>query len=148
MIRIGFGFDSHRFEAGTNKPLVLCGVKVPHDRHLVAHSDGDAPIHALIDAMFGAAGVGDIGEHFPDTNPKFANAESTRLLTDAMTMLAEMGWIVVNADVTIVAEAPRLETHKFPMRLRLATMAKQASRTNRPDNYRTAAGASGAGIRH
>ena len=122
MIRIGFGFDSHRLEAGSTKPLVVCGVKVPHEKGLVAHSDGDAPIHALIDAMFGAAGIGDIGEQFPDTNPRFANMDSLKLLTEAMTMLAEMGWVVVNADVTVVLQAPRLEAHKLPMRQRLADM--------------------------
>jgi len=120
MNRVGFGFDSHRFVSG--RPLVLGGVRVEHDRGLAGHSDGDAALHALIDALFAAAGLGDIGEHFPDTDPRWKDADSAALLSEAMAELAQMGWEVVNCDVTIVAEAPRLGSYKEPMRQRIADL--------------------------
>ena len=120
MIRVGFGFDSHRFVAG--RPLMLCGVRVEHDRGLAGHSDGDAALHALTDALFAAAGLGDIGQHFPDTDPRWKDADSAALLEEAMAELAQMGWEVVNCDVTIVAETPRLEPYKEPMRQRIADL--------------------------
>ncbi len=120
MNRIGFGFDCHRFQAG--RPLMLGGVHIEHDRGLAGHSDGDAAVHALIDAMFGGIGIGDIGEHFPDTDAKWAGADGARLLTEATVLVADMGWSVVNADVTVVAEAPRLGPHKHAMRQRIADL--------------------------
>ena len=97
MNRIGFGFDSHRFEKG--KPLMLGGVEVPHDRGLAGHSDGDAALHALIDALFGAAGLADIGEHFPNTDPQWKGIASSELVTEAFAELTEMGWTGVNCDL-------------------------------------------------
>ena len=120
MNRIGFGFDSHRFEKG--KPLMLGGVEVPHDRGLAGHSDGDAALHALIDALFGAAGLADIGEHFPNTDPQWKGIASSELVTEAFAELTEMGWTVVNCDLTIVAEQPKLDEHKPVMRERIADL--------------------------
>ena len=120
MNRIGFGFDSHRFEAG--RPLVLCGVKIPHEKGLAGHSDGDAVLHAVIDALFGAAGLPDIGEQFPNTDPKWKGADSGALLTEAIAALAQMGWGVVNCDVTVIAEEPKLLPHKSAMKERLADL--------------------------
>lgn len=120
MNRIGFGYDSHRFEAG--KPLVLAGVKVPHDKGLAGHSDGDAALHALMDAMLGAAGLGDIGEHFPDTDERFKNADSANLCTEVVGLMAQMGWAAVNADITIVTEQPKLTAFKQAMRERVGDL--------------------------
>jgi 2-C-methyl-D-erythritol 2,4-cyclodiphosphate synthase len=118
MNRTGFGFDSHRFVDG--KPLKLAGVLVPHPQGLLGHSDGDAALHALIDAMFGAAGLADIGEQFPDTDPRWKDADSAVLLAEAVGLLLQMGWSVVNCDITIICQAPRLSTHKAAMRERIA----------------------------
>jgi len=118
--RIGFGFDSHRFISG--RPLRLCGVTVEHDRGLAGHSDGDAALHALIDAMFGAAGVGDIGEQFPDTSKKWKNVDSTVLLQEATNIVLQMGFVPINCDLTIVTDAPRLEPRKQAMRERIADL--------------------------
>jgi 2-C-methyl-D-erythritol 2,4-cyclodiphosphate synthase len=120
MNRIGFGFDSHRFEVG--RPLMLCGVRVEHPRGLAGHSDADAALHAVIDAMLGAAGLGDIGEHFPDTDAKWKNADSAALLTETVGMLGQMGWEVSNCDLTIVAQEPKLAGVKPAMRDRLADL--------------------------
>ncbi len=120
MNRIGFGFDSHRFESG--RPLMLAGVRVDYDRGLAGYSDGDAALHALIDAMLGAASLGDIGEMFPDTDPKWAGADSGRLTTEAVGQLAVMGWEVVNCDITIITESPNLGSYKEAMRERVADL--------------------------
>ena len=120
MFRIGFGFDSHPFAEG--RALRLCGVEVEHDRGLAGHSDGDAPLHALIDAMFGPAGVGDIGEQFPDTDEKWKNVRSTVLLSEALNLVLQMGWAPINCDLTIIAEAPKLTPHKQRMRERIADL--------------------------
>jgi 2-C-methyl-D-erythritol 2,4-cyclodiphosphate synthase len=120
MNRIGLGFDSHRFVAG--RPLVLGGVKIAYDRGLAGHSDGDAALHALIDAMFGAAGLADIGEQYPATDPRFKDADSAALLSEAMASLAQMGWIVVNCDLTVVTEEPKLSKFKPAMRERIADL--------------------------
>jgi 2-C-methyl-D-erythritol 2,4-cyclodiphosphate synthase len=120
MNRIGFGYDSHRFEAG--RPLVLAGVKLPGERGLAGHSDGDAALHALMDAMLGAAGLGDVGEHFPPTDERFRNADSAALCTEVVALLAQMGWVVVNADLTIVTEEPHLAPHKQAMRDRVGDL--------------------------
>ena len=120
MNRVGLGFDSHRFEAG--RPLLLGGIRIKHDKGLAGHSDADAVLHAIIDALFGAAAAGDIGEHFPDSDPAWAGADSATMLTEAQMLLAEMGWMVGNCDVTIICEAPKLGDLKFEMRQRIADL--------------------------
>lgn len=117
-MRIGHGYDAHRFEAG--RPLILGGVHVPHDRGLAAHSDGDAVIHALCDALLGAAALGDIGAHFPDTDATFRNIDSRLLLRRVMEVLGEQGWRIGNVDVTVVAQAPKLAPFLPDMRRILA----------------------------
>ncbi|WP_295392768.1 2-C-methyl-D-erythritol 2,4-cyclodiphosphate synthase [uncultured Thiodictyon sp.] len=115
---IGQGFDVHRFASG--RPLILCGVTVPHDQGLAAHSDGDVAIHALCDALLGAAALGDIGHHFPDTDDAFKGIDSRILLRRVMESLAGLGLRVHNADVTIVAERPKMAPHIAAMRALLA----------------------------
>ncbi|ESQ15235.1 MAG TPA: 2-C-methyl-D-erythritol 2,4-cyclodiphosphate synthase [Chromatiaceae bacterium] len=115
---IGQGIDAHRFASG--RRLVLAGVEIPHDQGLAAHSDGDVAIHALCDALLGAAGLGDIGHHFPDTDAAFAGIDSRILLRRVMRDLAELGLRVHNADLTIVAQVPKLAPHIQAMRNILA----------------------------
>lgn len=105
-MRIGQGFDVHAFEAG--RRLVLGGVTVPHSHGLKAHSDGDVLLHALCDALLGAASLGDIGHHFPDTDPAWRNADSRVLLRAVYAKLCGLGYTLVNADMTLLAQAPRL----------------------------------------
>ena len=122
-IRVGQGFDVHRFadpEAG--RPLRLMGGTVPHDRGLVGHSDADVMLHALMDALLGAAGLGDIGRHFPDTDPALRGVDSTVLLQRVMAELRSRGWSVVNADVCLVGERPRIAAHSEAMRARVAPL--------------------------
>jgi len=104
--RTGIGWDSHRLEAG--RPLILGGVTVEHDRGLAGHSDADVLTHAVIDALLGAAGLGDIGQHFPDTDPAFAGADSLELLREAVRRAAEAGFAPTYADTTLVLERPKL----------------------------------------
>jgi len=113
-VRIGHGYDTHRFVEG--RPLVLGGVNVPHDKGLLAHSDGDVVIHALCDALLGAAALGDIGAHFPDSNKEFKNIDSRILLRQVQLLLAEKSYTLVNADITIIAEEPRMAPHIDAMR--------------------------------
>lgn len=121
--RIGHGYDTHRFaEPSDNRPLILGGVEIPHDRGLKAHSDGDAVIHALCDALLGALALGDIGKHFPDTDPAYHNADSADLLRQIVAMMTKQGWCLGNADVTILAQAPRMAPHIAAMRSRLADL--------------------------
>ena len=115
---IGQGIDAHRFAPG--RRLVLGGIEVPHDQGLAAHSDGDVAIHALCDALLGAAGLGDIGHHFPDTDAAFENIDSRILLARVMASLAERGLRVHNADLTIAAQAPKLASYIDAMRETLA----------------------------
>jgi len=117
-MRIGHGYDAHRFEAG--RPLILGGVHVPHDRGLAAHSDGDAVIHALCDALLGAAALGDIGHYFPDTDAAFRNVDSRLLLRRVLELLLQRGWRIGNVDITIIAQAPRLADFIPDMRKALA----------------------------
>ncbi len=119
MIRIGHGYDAHRFGPGAK--LVLGGVAIEFERGLAAHSDGDVLIHALCNALLGAAGLGDIGRHFPDTSPEFAGVDSRVLLRRVVALLSERGFGVVNADVTAIAQAPRLAPHLGEMRTNLAS---------------------------
>ena len=118
MIRTGFGYDSHRFAAG--KALILGGVRVDYDKGFAAHSDGDVVLHALTDAILGALAAGDIGEHFPDSDPKWAAADSSVFLQHARELAAEKG--VGNCDITILAEAPKLSPYKAKMAARIAEM--------------------------
>ena len=118
VIRIGHGYDAHRLAPGAK--LVLGGVAIEFDRGLAAHSDGDVLVHAVCDALLGAAGLGDIGRHFPDTSPEFAGIDSRILLRRVVAMLRGRGFAVVNADSTIVAQVPRLAPHLDRMRENLA----------------------------
>ncbi len=122
-IRVGQGFDVHRFAAPEeHRPLVLMGCEIPHDRGLAGHSDADVMLHALMDALLGAAGLGDIGQHFPDTDPAYKGADSARLLERVVGDLAERGWQVVNADVCLIGERPRIGPHRHRMRDRVAPL--------------------------
>lgn len=120
MQRIGLGFDSHRFAPG--RPLVLGGVHIEGEPGLAGHSDADAALHALTDAILGALAAGDIGEHFPDTDPRWAGADSRTFLTEAMRLVRERHLRVANCDLTIVAEKPRLSRHKGPIAARIAEL--------------------------
>lgn len=117
-MRIGFGYDSHVFEKG--KPLVLGGVLVPDCDGLKAHSDGDVLIHALIDALFGAAALGDIGSHFPDTDEKWRGADSAELLRSAAYEVRGAGYAIENVDITVICERPRLRPFVDMIRSSLA----------------------------
>lgn len=121
-MRIGEGYDAHRFEAG--RKLVLGGVVIPHDRGLAAHSDGDAVIHALCDALLGAAALGDIGAHFPDTDATFRNIDSRVLLRRVAELLLQKGYKISNVDVTVLAQAPKLAPFIAAMRANLAADLK------------------------
>ncbi len=118
MIRVGQGFDVHRLEKGDG--LVLGGVRIDCPFRVVAHSDGDVLIHALCDALLGAAGLGDIGRHFPDTDPRHRGADSRLFLREVSRQLAAAGWRLGNADLTLIAEVPKIAPHAGEMRLRLA----------------------------
>lgn len=109
MFRIGQGYDVHQLVAG--RPLILGGVTIPHDRGLQGHSDADALLHAITDALLGAAGLGDIGRHFPDTVEAFRGADSRKLLREAYARVRAAGWFVVNVDATIIAQSPKLAAH-------------------------------------
>ena len=118
MMRIGHGYDVHAFGEGDH--VVLGGVRIPHRQGLVAHSDGDVVLHAICDALLGAAGLGDIGTHFPDTDDAFRDADSRVLLRAVMAQLDDRGWAVGNVDVTVVAQAPKLNEHIDQMRSHIA----------------------------
>lgn len=118
MARVGFGYDSHRFVEG--RPLMLGGVRVEHTHGLAGHSDADAALHAITDAILGAIGAGDIGEHFPDSDPAWQNAPSSKFLHLAQEFAAEAGLCVVNCDVTIITELPKLKDYKPAIRLQIA----------------------------
>jgi 2-C-methyl-D-erythritol 2,4-cyclodiphosphate synthase len=116
--RTGIGYDCHRFAAG--RRLVLGGVEIPHDRGLEGHSDADVLTHAIIDALLGAAALGDIGDHFPDTDERYRNADSLELLAATVATLADHGFHPVNVDATVVIEAPHLAPFKRQVRGALA----------------------------
>ena len=117
MIRIGIGFDAHRFsETDENRPLKLMGVHVPFDFGLAGHSDADVMLHALIDALLGAAGLGDIGRHFPDTDASYRGMDSTELLKSVVLKIHSEGWRVANADVGLIGENPKIAAHSQAMR--------------------------------
>lgn len=119
MTRVGIGYDSHRFVAG--RPLVLGGITIPHDRGLQGHSDADAVAHALTDALLGAAGAGNIGQLFPDHDPRWKDADSMELLRLAHDVVRERGHSLAQADLTIITEGPRLGPHLGAMAAGLAT---------------------------
>ena len=116
--RIGQGFDSHPLENG--RRLIVGGIEVPHDRGLRGHSDADVAAHALANAILGAIGEGDLGRHFSDEDPRYKDADSLQLLTSIWQLAASRGWRLVNADLTIFAQRPRLADYLEPMRLKLA----------------------------
>jgi 2-C-methyl-D-erythritol 2,4-cyclodiphosphate synthase len=119
VIRVGLGYDSHRLVEG--RPLILGGEIVPHSAGLKGHSDGDALCHAITDAILGAAALGDIGRHFPDTDPQYRNANSLGLLARAVGIVHEAGYAIENVDAVVVAEQPKLAPHVDRIRARLAT---------------------------
>lgn len=118
--RVGLGIDFHRF--GSPAPLVLGGVRIPHERGLLGHSDADALVHAVCDALLGAAALGDVGLLFPDTDERCRGVSSLSLLADVVGRLAEGGWVVVNVDTSVVAALPRLAPHFPAMRRALAPL--------------------------
>lgn len=117
-MRTGIGFDTHRLVSG--RPLILGGVTIPHETGLLGHSDADVLTHALMDALLGAVADGDIGQHFPDTDPRYAGADSLNLLDAVVTRLESLGWRVNNVDATVLAERPKLMPHLPAMRANLA----------------------------
>ena len=119
MIRVGIGYDSHRFQEG--RPLILGGVTVPHTHGLVGHSDADAIAHALTDALLGAAGAGDIGRHFPDNDPAWKDANSLDMLRRAAALARAAGYAVVNVDLVVIAQRPRLSPYAEQIRTNLAS---------------------------
>ncbi|OUR71477.1 2-C-methyl-D-erythritol 2,4-cyclodiphosphate synthase [Marinomonas sp. 42_23_T18] len=116
--RIGHGFDVHKF--GEGNEIILGGVKIPYQQGLIAHSDGDVVLHALTDAILGAAALGDIGKHFPDTDPDFAGADSRILLKTAYQEVLKKGYALANLDITIMAQAPKMAPHIDAMRANIA----------------------------
>jgi 2-C-methyl-D-erythritol 2,4-cyclodiphosphate synthase len=128
-VRTGIGWDSHRFIAG--RPLILGGVELPHDLGLDGHSDADVLTHAVMDALLGAAGLDDIGAHFPDTDERWHGADSVALLAQVAGLLAERGFTVVNVDATICMERPKVGPRRAEMRERLAAaLGLEAERVN------------------
>jgi 2-C-methyl-D-erythritol 2,4-cyclodiphosphate synthase len=120
MIRVGLGHDTHRL--GAARPLRLGGVLIPHESGPVAHSDGDVLLHALIDALLGAAALGDIGEWFPDVDPAWRDADSAALVTEVCRRVRSAGWQVVNVDAVVFAQRPKLSPHKLSIRRRIAEL--------------------------
>ena len=112
-LRVGQGYDVHQLVAG--RKLILGGVEIPHTTGLLGHSDADALLHAITDALLGAVALGDIGRHFPDTDPRYAGADSRVLLRGAVALLAEKGWQVVNVDATLIAQKPKLTPYAAAM---------------------------------
>lgn len=117
-MRIGHGYDVHRFQPGHF--ITLGGVQIAHNKSFVAHSDGDVLLHALTDALLGAAALGDIGQHFPDTDPAYQGTNSRELLRHVVALLQQAGWQVANVDMTILAQAPKMAAHIVAMRENIA----------------------------
>jgi len=118
VIRSGLGVDTHRFEPG--RPLILGGVDIPHEEGLAGHSDADVLTHAIVDALLGAAGLGDIGQHFPDTDERFKDADSLELLRTVVVFLEDNGFRIVHVDATVLMERPKLSPYRDAMRQTLA----------------------------
>ncbi len=116
--RVGLGHDTHRLESG--RRLIIGGIVIPHETGFVAHSDGDVLLHAITDAVLGAAALGDIGEWFPDTDPRYQGADSSELLREAVRLVRERGWSVVNVDCTVFAQRPKLSPYKHEMATNIA----------------------------
>ena len=119
-IRIGEGYDVHALVPG--RKLIIGGVTIPYHLGLLGHSDADVLLHAITDALLGAAGLGDIGQHFPDTDARFKGADSGELLQQALLSVQARGWAVVNVDCTVIAQAPKLAPHRDAIRQRIATL--------------------------
>ncbi len=120
MARVGLGHDTHRLVEG--RPLILGGVRIEYPRGLLGHSDADVVCHAVVDALLGAAGLGDIGELYPDTDPRWQGADSTRLLAEVVERIRRHNWSIVNCDVIIHAQEPKLTPHKAAIRASLARL--------------------------
>jgi 2-C-methyl-D-erythritol 2,4-cyclodiphosphate synthase len=121
-IRVGSGIDVHAFGPGDS--VVLGGVRIPHNRGIIAHSDGDVLLHALVDALLGAAGLGDIGQHFPDSDPQWRGADSRRFVTATLQLFERRSLQVINADLTLLAEQPRLAPWRDEIRQSVATLLR------------------------
>lgn len=122
--RVGQGYDVHRFGAGNH--VMLCGVAVPHEQGVIAHSDGDVALHALCDALLGALALGDIGQHFPDTDAAYKGADSCVLLQRVYQLITAKGWQLGNADITIVAQVPKILPYREQMQQRIAQVMNVA----------------------
>jgi len=121
-MRIGFGYDAHRFTDGDY--VIIGGVKIPYKKGIQAHSDGDVLLHAIGDALLGAAALGDLGQHFPDTDPRFKSAESSSLIEHIMSLLQEKNYTVLNIDATVITETPRLSKYIDSMRQTIAQLLR------------------------
>jgi len=117
-VRVGLGIDTHRFADG--RPLILGGVEIPHERGLAGHSDADVLAHAITDAILGAADMGDIGQHFPDTDARFKDADSVALLREVVALVRAEGWKVAHVDATVMMERPKLAPHREAITARLS----------------------------
>lgn len=122
-VRVGQGFDVHRFGDDPARPLVLGGCRFDGERGLIGHSDADAVAHAAADALLGAAGLGDLGSHFPDTDPRWAGADSLRLLAEVASLVRAQGWAIGNVDCSVVCERPKLAPRRAEMQRRLSDAA-------------------------
>ena len=122
MYRTGIGFDVHALAA--DRPLIIGGVKIPHPKGLLGHSDADVLVHAVMDAILGALALGDIGQHFPDTDPKYQGADSLELLSHVQLLAAEKGFVCANLDSIIMVEKPKISPHLLKMRKNLAAVLK------------------------
>ena len=143
-MRIGHGYDVHRMKEG--RRCVICGVEIPCDKGPDGHSDADVPVHALMDALLGAAALGDIGRHFPDTDDKYLNADSMELLGRVMELISEKGYRVSNVDVTIIAQRPKIAPNIEEMRRNLAArMGIDTDRVNVKATTEEGLGVSGDG---
>lgn len=120
MFRIGQGFDVHQLTE--NRPLIIGGITIPYEKGLLGHSDADVLLHTIADACLGAIGEGDIGKHFPDTDPAFKNADSSKLLQHVWSIVKEHGYELVNADCTIIAQKPKMAPYISPMKEKVATL--------------------------
>jgi len=126
-MRIGHGYDVHRFAEELGGTLVLGGVSIPYERGLIAHSDGDVLIHALCDALLGACGLGDIGQHFPDSDSRYTNVDSRELLRSVNALVLAAGFKLGNADITLIAQAPKMAPHTAAMSVNMAADLQQLS---------------------
>lgn len=122
-VRVGIGFDVHRFSDDPDRPLVLGGVRFDGERGLVGHSDADVPAHVAADALLGAAGLGDLGQHFPDTDPRWAGADSLAILRAVADLVTSAGYEIGNVDIKVVCERPKLALHRVEMERRLSDAA-------------------------